>query len=136
MIMRALEQMAVASTIEDAKNTATYEWLVSELAVSWIVTSWAAAMGACSVQQNVAAVSTVGRGPWHGGGSASTPTCCRHKVRRVPVVEMLGGSPFSEQAQISPQPSGKRSATRSSPKSKLGPGVPAEAGLGSCLSSS
>eukprot|EP00959_Pyramimonas_sp_CCMP1952_P276606 5781831-Pyramimonas_sp.AAC.1 len=49
---------------------------------------------------------------------------------------MLGESPFSQRAQISPQPSAKRTATRSSPKSKLGAAVPAEAGLGSCLSSS
>ena len=64
-----------------------------------------------------------------------TPTYCRPKLSRIPVVEMLGESPFSQQAHVSPQPPAKRSATRSSPKSKLGAAVPAEAVLGSCLSS-
>ena len=87
-------------------------------------------MGTCGAQKNVVAKKN------HGGGSASTPTCWRPKLSRVPVVGMLGESPFSQQAQVSPQPSAKRSATRSSPTSKLGATVPAEAGLGSCLSSS
>ena len=60
--MRALEQMAVAFTIEGAKESATYQWLFSELAVSWIGTSRAATMGACSAQQKLTAVSMRSRG--------------------------------------------------------------------------
>ena len=63
MIMRALQQMAEVFTLEDAQRTETYNWLFSELAVSWIATPRTAAMGASSAQQNWAAVPMRSRGP-------------------------------------------------------------------------